>query len=151
MLRGTAPMLRAVVFAACSSAANKSAAPTSTSVRIAHVTDTTTPTPTRPRASLEFRELRYTNGSPMIVAVPAPAPAGAPDIGQTGVAACETMTSVTTKHGHRPSVTLTPVFDLRHQYRYDLGPVLLTGAGIDSASVDYDAHTVGVGSGLTWG
>jgi hypothetical protein len=106
------------VAAACSSG-TKAATTTSTTLRIPHATETTAPTPTRPRASLEFREVESSNDSPLIV--------------PARERACSTRHLVSVASG-------TVLFDRKHQYCYFVGRVLLTGAGIASATVVYDSN-----------
>jgi hypothetical protein len=108
-----------VLAAACSSGTSKTApAPTSTS--IPRTTVATAPTPTRPRGSLEFREVEYTGLNPLFF----------PASERPCVA--KRLSSVA------PAIPGTVLFDRKHQYCYFVGAVLLTGAGIVLASVVYD-------------
>jgi len=112
--------LLVVVLSACSSG-TKSATSTTTSVGLAHTTKATTQTSTGPKGSLEFRELEYAGLSPFVF------PA------KERVCATKHFSPV------KPVVPGTVLFDRRHQYCYFVvGPVLLTGAAVESATVVYD-------------
>ena len=109
---------------ACSSSASKTIR-VSTSIAHAAVS-----TPTRPRASLEFRGLEYSGNTPLIF------PAN--------------ESPCTTNHPTSvPSATL--LFDRKDQYCYIVGPVLLTAAAVTSASVLYDQTTSQWAVILHWG
>jgi len=106
--------------AACSSTTSKTA-PARTSTPVADTTVATTPSSTRPRGSLEFSELEYAGLSPFVF------PA------KERVCATKHFSSV------KPAIPGTVLFDRKHQYCYFVvGPVLLTGADVESASVVYD-------------
>jgi len=100
--------LAGMAVAGCSSGSGKptaiSASTTSTSTT--HPTEVSTPTSTRPRATVEFREVRKQ--------IP------------------------TSNRDCRQPVPAT-FSDRAGRYCYILGPVLLTGAAIDSAKVIYDS------------
>jgi len=108
-----------VVIVACSSGTGKTS-PT-----------TTSGPPTRPSAKLEICTLEYSNGTPLIIA------AGSPSQ-QAGGQSCATLVKRAGEQSSSPTKE-TVLFDRRHKDCYVLGPVVLTGADIDSASVAYDS------------
>jgi len=132
-----------VLAAACSSGTSKVApAPASTSVADTTVATVRTPTPTRPRAQLQFRAVEYANGSPIV------APYEPPGVAPDGLSPCWRLTS---QSSHDASPGPAIVFDRERQNCYRVGPVLLTGAGITSALIAYDAPQTQWAVDLRWG
>jgi preprotein translocase subunit SecD len=98
-----------ILCGACSSGAAKTTPPSTTASGAA-----------RPRATLDFRAVQYDGSlSPVIAAASDP--------------------SCTRRHGIPPGSPDEVLLDRKHEHCYLVGRVLLTGVGIDSASVGYDS------------